>query len=176
MKINYREKEENKPLVIPLRNSQKTSTALASLRKWENVLKDESDEQIPDKQNNAHTIGNTSDASTIDQRVIKELLNDASGSNVDENDSKNNLKVLLVDKQTIENVKESNMEDYERIPITDFGKAALRGMGLTDNEIISTQNKGPELRPRGRKLINSYNLLLFLLLCFLYHCRNGLGG
>lgn len=35
------EKEEKKPLIIPLLNSQKTSTALASLRNLKTVLNDE---------------------------------------------------------------------------------------------------------------------------------------
>lgn len=131
------------------------------------MLKDESDAQIPGNQNNTHTTGNTFDAGTIDQRVIKELLNEANASNEDEDESKNNLKLPLVDEQTIDGAKESNIEDYERIPITDFGKAMLRGMGLTDKEIISTQNKGPELRPKGMKLTNSFELTLFLLIIYL---------
>lgn len=136
------------------------------------MLKDESDAQIPDNPNNTHTTGNASDATTIEQRVIKELLNEASASNEDNDESKNNLKLPLVDGKTIDGAKESKADDYERIPIADFGKAMLRGMGLTDNEIVSKNNKGPELRPKGTKLTNSYILALFtLLIC---HYRNGL--
>lgn len=34
------------------------------------------------------------------------------------------------------------MKDYESMPITDFGKAMLRGMGWEEGSLIGRTNKG----------------------------------
>lgn len=148
--FHYREKEKEAALVIPLLNSQKTSTALASLLNLQNVLHNEPNEtQTPNNQINSDSTASSAEPSTIEQRVIKELLNDATefkdGAGVPEN----NLKLPLTDGQTIDGAKESNIDDYERIPIAQFGMAMLRGMGVTDKDIVAAQNKEPELRPKG---------------------------
>lgn len=88
---------------------------------------------------------------TIEQQVIKELLNEAKNMD-DENDGKNGEKLTLptaADKLPLDGAKESTIDDYDEIPITQFGMAMLRGMGLKDEDIISKKNKEPELRPHG---------------------------
>lgn len=152
------EKEEEKPLVIPLLNSQRTSTALASLKNLKNVL--DGDEQNVAANGAQKSDTKTTESTepngelTIEQRVVKELLNEA--NNVDEeNDGLNGEKLSLpmaADKLTLDGAKESTMDDYDNIPITQFGMAMLRGMGLKDEEIISKKNKDIELRPKGMGL------------------------
>lgn len=146
-----------KPLVIPLLNSQKTSSALAVLKNLKNVLT--GDEEIDDanqkQQSNAGPADSANgDQLSLEQRVIKELLNEAQNIDAD-GENANNEKLslpLAADKLALEGAKESSIDDYERIPISQFGLAMLRGMGLKDDEIKAAQNKDPELRPKGMGL------------------------
>lgn len=87
--------------------------------------------------------------STIDQRVITELISEASELDKDSVVSDNILKLPIVAKQTINGATESKADDYNQVPIEQFGAALLRGMGLTDNQIISKDAKDPEIRPKG---------------------------
>jgi len=51
--------------------------------------------------------------------------------------------------------EKSTLEDYDRVPVSDFGLAMLRGMGWKAEEGIGLKNKRvvemrePEVRPRG---------------------------
>lgn len=125
---------------------------MASLRNLQNVLHNETDETQAN-QNKSTSVGSTAGPSTIEQRVINELLNDASEFKDGTGESENILKLPLTEGQQIDGAKESNADDYDRIPIAQFGMAMLRGMGLTDKEIIAAQNKEPELRPKGKILL-----------------------
>lgn len=152
------EKEEEKPLVIPLLNSQRTSTALASLKNLKNVL---DGDEPNDEANGAQKPDDKTKESiekngelTLEQRVVKELLNEAKDAD-GENDETNGEKLSLpmaADKLPLDGAKESTIDDYDSIPIAAFGMAMLRGMGLKDEEIISKKNKEIELRPKGMGL------------------------
>ncbi|XP_055324375.1 G-patch domain and KOW motifs-containing protein [Sitodiplosis mosellana] len=151
-------KEEEKPLVIPLLNGQRTSAALASLKNLKNVL--DGDEQNDDangaqKPDAKPTESSETDGQlTIEQRVVRELLNEAKNTDED-NDETNGAKLSLpmaADKLPLEGAKQSTMDDYDSIPIAHFGMAMLRGMGLKDEEIIANKNKEIELRPKGMGL------------------------
>lgn len=150
------EKEKEKPLVIPMMNSQKTSAALASLLVQQNVINGEEQnesEQNIGKKTSKKSVESSAPA-TIEQRVIKELLDEAKNSTentTDVTDEKLTLPIAT-DKLVIDGAKQSSVDDYERIPISQYGMAMLRGMGLNDDEIISKQNKDPELRPKGMGL------------------------
>lgn len=152
-----KEKEEEKLLVIPLKNSQKTSAALASLRNLKHVL---DGEEQNEEGNNATTSNNKAEKSnnengplTLDQRVIKELLNDGNeNENDDDSDAKKLTLHMAADRLPLDGAEQSTIDDYDQIPITQFGLAMLRGMGLKDEEIKSKQNKEPELRPKGMGL------------------------
>lgn len=146
------EKEEEKPLIIPLLNSQKTSSAIAALKNLKKVINGEEDEvndtnQKPQANENSAPL-------TLEQRVIKELMNEAKnaeGDDDDANDPKLSLP-LAADKLSLDGAKQSTLDDYENIPIAQFGLAMLRGMGLKDEEIKASQSKEPELRPKGMGL------------------------
>lgn len=153
------EKETEKALVIPCLNSQKTSTALASLLNLKSVLDGE-------EQNETASDAHKSDAKAIkteakdengqislEQRVINELLNEGKNAGEEDENALNKLTLpMAADKLPLDGAKESSLDDYDAIPISHFGFAMLRGMGLKDEDIVSAQNKDPELRPKGMGL------------------------
>lgn len=144
--------------MIPLLNSQKTSTALASLKNLQNVINGEDANGVEKAAVTTNTeVSNSKsliEPQTIEQRVISELLAEAKDDGEGNGESKEGtLSVLLTDdKAPLDGAKESTVDDYDRIPIVQFGLAMLRGMGLKDEEIISKQNKEIELRPKGMGL------------------------
>ena len=54
---------------------------------------------------------------------------------------------------------QSNADEYEEMPIAEFGKAMLRGMGWKDGTAIGKSNKGLDTE-----------LCTYVLLCILYRC------
>lgn len=152
------EKEKEKPLVIPLLNTQKTSTALASLKNLKSVLDGENvndnEQKIDEAKTTASSVVGKVESQTIEQRVVAELLAEAKNSDesVVESSGETIAVPLNTDKPSLNGAVESSLDDYDRIPITQFGLGMLRGMGLKDEEIISKQNKEPELRPKGMGL------------------------
>lgn len=131
---------------------------MASLKNLKSVLDEENeneDEQkIVDAKTTALCTENKIESQTIEQRVVAELL--AEAKNPDENVEKSNVETIAVplntDKLPLDGAIESSQDDYDRIPINQFGLGMLRGMGLKDEEIISKRNKEPELRPKGMGL------------------------
>lgn len=152
------EKVDEKPLVIPCLNSSRTSAALASLQNLKNVLDGDEPNDEANSKGKADTkpveSTETKEPMTIEERVVKELLNEAKNAD-EENDDTISTKLTLplaADKLPLDGAKQSSMDDYDNIPINQFGLAMLRGMGLKDEEIISKQNKELELRPKGMGL------------------------
>lgn len=90
----------------------------------------------------------------MEDRVVNELLAEArnDGTNTVA-DATNALSLPMnSDKLELDGAKESTAVDYEDIPISQFGMAMLRGMGLKDEEIKTKKSKEPELRPKGMGL------------------------
>lgn len=85
---------------------------------------------------------------------MAELLAESKSSdeNVEESNGGTIALPLNTDKLQLDGAVESSLDDYDRIPITQFGLGMLRGMGLKDEEIKSKRNKEPELRPKGMGL------------------------
>lgn len=81
---------------------------------------------------------------TLDQMAERELLQDAKK---EVEVQKLTLTVPLA-QPPLEGQKESTLDDYESVPIADFGMAMLRGMGWTPNSDKS-KYKQPVLRPKG---------------------------
>ncbi|XP_037817815.1 G-patch domain and KOW motifs-containing protein [Lucilia sericata] len=152
------EKPEELPLIIPLKESHKTSAALASLIKRRAVLLGEEEtEESTEKKYVTAPISNEG-PEDIEKRAARELLAD-----VQKNDaatSNNNLVLPVVKPEDLplDGAKESTLDDYDSIPIQDFGKAMLRGMGWS--EPPATKNKKgslpiddtPMVRPKGMGL------------------------
>ncbi|KAI8045542.1 splicing regulatory glutamine/lysine-rich protein 1 [Drosophila gunungcola] len=154
------EKVEAAPLVIEMQGSQKTSSALASLMKRRAVLLGE-EEPDPEEVTQAAqsiaevTAGGT--AESLEQRAARELLA-ASESNGAEglDGQKLVLPAVKADELPLDGAKEATLDDYDNIPIQQFGLAMLRGMGWVDPP---PKKKGsvpiddaPFLRPKGMGL------------------------
>lgn len=93
---------------------------------------------------------------TLEQQAARELIEDLQNKLV-----KSEVKVFEVpinaDELPLEGAKESSLDDYDRVPIGDFGKAMLRGMGWKEEEkkkegSLKEELDGPILRPKGMGL------------------------
>ncbi|XP_053611581.1 G-patch domain and KOW motifs-containing protein-like [Plodia interpunctella] len=82
---------------------------------------------------------------TLDQMAVRELLQEAKKEKKLESVE---LTVPVPAKPIMDGEKESSLEDYEAVPIQDFGMAMLRGMGWQPNKDQS-KYKQPQLRPKG---------------------------
>lgn len=152
--MNFSEKpKEPDLLVIPLKSSQKTSAALASLRNLQTTLNGDDEALAEESNKNGTSQPPITGAATLEQRVVSELIAEARNEGVDNEEDANTLTLpLKKDEPTLDGAKESSLDDYESIPIARFGMAMLRGMGLKDEEIRAKNAKEPELRPRGMGL------------------------
>ncbi|EDW15691.1 G-patch domain and KOW motifs-containing protein isoform X1 [Drosophila mojavensis] len=154
------EKQEVAPLVIQMPTIQKTSTALASLMKRRAVLMGEEDvdpeESTAEPQSIAEVTAN-SDGASLEQRAARELL---AAANVNGNDIIDNEKLVLpalkADELPLNGAKEATLDDYDSIPIQQFGLAMLRGMGWVDpppkKKGAAPVDEAPFLRPKGMGL------------------------
>lgn len=156
------EKQEVAPLIIQMASNQKTSTALASLMKRRAVLLGEDDpepeETAAEPQSIAEVTGNN-DSINLEQRAARELLAaaQANGNEILEGE-KLVLPALKADELPLDGAKESTIDDYDSIPIQQFGLAMLRGMGWVDpppvakKKGIALVDDAPFMRPKGMGL------------------------
>lgn len=164
--INFRKNaddEKEKKLIIPMTNDQKT-TPLAKLlaqKKLKNMvgIKREAEGGIEaeNDENSVSTdviIKKEPIDESLEQQAARELLEDLLSKDV-----KAETKIFEVpinpDELPLEGAKESSMDDYERVPISDFGKAMLRGMGWKEEEVKEdkkTLMDAPVQRPKGMGL------------------------
>lgn len=88
---------------------------------------------------------------TIEQKAAREII-----ENLKKDNSKDETKVFTLpikpDDLVLDGAKESSMDDYENIPIADYGLAMLRGMGWKDESKKDAKLKTPALRPKGMGL------------------------
>ncbi|KAH8414100.1 hypothetical protein KR222_006867 [Zaprionus bogoriensis] len=150
------EKQEAAPLVIQMPSNQKTSTALASLMKRRAVLLGEDEPDPEETTAEPQSIAEVTD--NLEQRAARELLA-AARANGDEavQGEKLVLPALKADELPLDGAKEATMDDYESIPIQQFGLAMLRGMGWVDPPPVSKKkgalvDEAPFLRPKGMGL------------------------
>ncbi|XP_028899572.1 splicing regulatory glutamine/lysine-rich protein 1 [Zeugodacus cucurbitae] len=150
------EKKEDAPMIIPLKGSTKTSSALASLMKRRAVLLGEVDEpptkEQPSEINNGSNRNNVNE--TLEERAARELLASVQSDGNEFIDQNLVLPALKADELPLDGAKQSTIDDYDNVPIEQFGKAMLRGMGWTE----PIQKKGepvdemPFVRPKGMGL------------------------
>lgn len=151
--------EVEKKLVIPMTNDQKT-TPLSKLledRKRRAKKVEPKNEGDPEKKIKLEPVEIKQEPieETLEQQAARELIEDLRQQEV-----KTEVKVFEVpinpDELPLEGAKESSLDDYDRVPIGDFGKALLRGMGWKDEDNKADSKKavldGPILRPKGMGL------------------------
>nr|CAH7735414.1 unnamed protein product [Callosobruchus chinensis] len=140
----------HEPLIIPIKEDQKgivdrIKQARAQQSNKAN-LKSQELEDIPDTE------------LTLDELAARELLNDAKKRLELHNDPEGKVLVLAANTKNIESVEgepEPTLEDYENIPISDYGLAMLRGMGWKEGMGIGKKAvkinvaKPPDVRPKG---------------------------
>ncbi|CRK94160.1 CLUMA_CG007679, isoform A, partial [Clunio marinus] len=141
--------DQEKKLVIPMTNDQKTTPLskliAAKTQKLSNLVKSEETNGIQIKQEPIDE--------TLEQQAARELIEDLQKKVV-----KTEVKVFEVpmnaDELPLEGAIQSSLDDYDRVPIGDFGKAMLRGMGWKDDEKAEDKKllEAPVLRPKGMGL------------------------
>jgi hypothetical protein len=140
---NAREKTDEL-LIIPIQGS--SNKLLDQIKKaTEKRIKTEADEEkeVPDS------------ALSLDELAARELIREAKNRGIVKNETKVFSLPLTGDKFVAEGAEESSLEDYDSVPISDYGMAMLRGMNWKEGMPIGkrpsarTVPKVPELRPKG---------------------------
>ncbi|XP_058058520.1 G-patch domain and KOW motifs-containing protein [Anopheles bellator] len=178
IKIIGKTEKEPAPLVIPLREQDKTTIPdrLAKvlgikqeIHKLNNgqqlsVSTDdtngESKNEInvklePPEEREVNVVHEPPKTETLEQRATREILEDIQQSNVNSEQSSNFVVPLLPEDLPLDGARESSMDDYESVPIAKFGLAMLRGMGWKDPDPKKVDPKaagpdlGPAMRPKG---------------------------
>uniref|UniRef100_A0A6M2DTQ5 Putative g-patch domain protein n=1 Tax=Xenopsylla cheopis TaxID=163159 RepID=A0A6M2DTQ5_XENCH len=143
-------KLEKGPLVIPMKENKKPLSNLLRIIKEETgeISGDvpSIEEKVKNKVENVESQGDSLEAIAA-KEIIKDL-------NKSETKEVKVFEVPLAKDIPLEGEKESTLDDYENIPIGDFGLAMLRGMGWQDGQGIGKSNSQikvaiPELRPKG---------------------------
>lgn len=154
------EDEAAKRLVIPMTNDQK-STPLSKLIEERlriannRKIKSERVKKEPEIKQEPLDIKTEPLEETLEQQAARELIEDLQ-SKVEIDDTKVFEVPINPDDLPLEGAAESTMDDYENVPIKDFGMAMLRGMGFKDEDKKDDSKKPdldmPIMRPRGMGL------------------------
>ena len=157
--------EKKTPLVIPLietnnwRNQRlKKDTNPVSEEK---TVETKSDNKISEKLDGDKSQEAVQSLS-IDDLARKELLEEAADSSgVKSKESSSRVIPIFVANRVPEGFEEDGnfnvlnraenptLDDYERVPVTEFGMALLRGMGFKEEEAKTSAPVEPKIRPKG---------------------------
>ncbi|XP_060529653.1 G-patch domain and KOW motifs-containing protein-like [Cylas formicarius] len=133
----------HEPLVIPIKGTRNNIIHQLSEKK-KNVVSQQEDKGV------------TSEL-TEDELAARELVNDAK-KRLLQNDSSGDKGLelpLKENRESFEGEAESTLNDYEMIPISEYGMAMLRGMGWKEGKPIGKNTSKPsatnipEVRPKG---------------------------
>lgn len=152
--LNGEEKEKELP-IIPLRNGNILRDNMIE------ALKARKDKRkpIPDSTDNIKTEDSKDGAETkpltLDELAAKEILEDL--NKVNENEELHETLTIPQVEAVKVSEKESTIEDYDTMPVNQFGLAVLRGMGWKPDKGIGKNAKivepiNPVLRPKGMGL------------------------
>ncbi|CAG4935443.1 unnamed protein product [Colias eurytheme] len=139
--VGGEEVKDEAPLVIPM----KPNTMITAERLRQIAEKVENFEEQPVKEENNAIPEVKHENETLEQMAARELLEEAQKKTVVDVST---LVVPVPAQPVLEGQKESTLDDYESVPIQDFGLAMLRGMGWAPGKDQS-KYKLPELRPKG---------------------------
>ncbi|XP_050457565.1 G-patch domain and KOW motifs-containing protein [Cataglyphis hispanica] len=161
IKVIGKEEEKKEPLVIPLLKSKtwhdriinKINADIFTQKKISKNDVSNIQEAVSDMQ--IKTISNDKNESILDEQAAKEIIEDL--KSIEEKDKLSDLSLPLIKGQNLNGAEESMLDDYEKVPIEDFGTAMLRGMGWKSGEGIGKNPKlvttiVPEVRPFGMGL------------------------
>lgn len=151
--------ESKEPLVIPMLGPRKSSTLLPNGKSIAEIAEDFSDvgSDKPKQEIKQEIPDDNMPADSLEAMAAREILKE--GADALQERPESTLESLPasdnVDSEKLK--KESTLEDYENIPVTQFGLAMLRGMGWKPDEGIGKNSKlvpvaAPVLRPKGMGL------------------------
>ncbi|KAL1456691.1 hypothetical protein WDU94_001399 [Cyamophila willieti] len=146
--------EEIKELVIPLKQSNVRTINIKKEPELLKIIKEET-EGDSNGTSGADTTANIKvkveldEKETLDTQARREILADLGKTGESENETKV-FSLPLTTNAPKEGEKESTLDDYENIPIQEFGLAMLRGMGWKPDP-NKNKNKPTDivLRPKG---------------------------
>uniref|UniRef100_A0A1A9VPD1 G-patch_2 domain-containing protein n=1 Tax=Glossina austeni TaxID=7395 RepID=A0A1A9VPD1_GLOAU len=150
-------KQKEAPLIIPVKGNETTTKALASLKRRRAVLlgEQDSEDRINDDINNSLNHENH-DKETLEQRAARELLQAVQGNDFQNIASNLVLPIVKPEELPLDGAKVSTLDDYESVPIQEFGKAMLRGMGWVEPfKLVVNKSLSEEIqrvRPKGMGL------------------------
>lgn len=131
--VHRQEEKVEAPLTIPMKSNTKTSAALAAIQALKDTIEgreDPDDDTVPPKE----TVINPLAAKTLDEQATLEILKSLQ-SHSDDNEPVGTLTLPLKPEELpLNGAKEPTIDDYDRIPIEQYGLAMLRGMGWTDDK------------------------------------------
>uniref|UniRef100_A0A1B0FJU3 Spp2/MOS2 G-patch domain-containing protein n=1 Tax=Glossina morsitans morsitans TaxID=37546 RepID=A0A1B0FJU3_GLOMM len=150
-------KQKEAPLIIPVKGNEITTKALASLKRRRAVLlgEQDSEDRINGDINNSLNHENH-DKETLEQRAARELLQAVQGNDFQNIASNLVLPIVKPEELPLDGAKVSTLDDYESVPIQEFGKAMLRGMGWVEPlKLVVNKSLSEEIqrvRPKGMGL------------------------
>lgn len=153
LKLVKDDERQKEVLVIPVKeNSTKKIADYVAKQKFTNKI-----------ESCTENVEISNDKLTLEQLAIKELLKEPNEI-VNSKDSLANIPLSNLS----EGEKESTLDDYENVPIEEYGMAMLRGMGWSVGSGIGKQGKVtqlivPTLRPKGMGLgVNPHDISKFV--------------
>ncbi|KAK5644980.1 hypothetical protein RI129_006280 [Pyrocoelia pectoralis] len=143
IKIKDAQKKEKGPLIIPM-----VQSTVNILDRRKDLKSDSVQENFNEKPESELT---------VDELAARELIREAQNSFSPKSNKVFVLPNVTANVIEIDGKEEPTLEDYESVPIGDYGLAMLRGMGWTEGLGIGKNNKKikmvePPLRPKGMGL------------------------
>ncbi|XP_066245821.1 G-patch domain and KOW motifs-containing protein [Euwallacea similis] len=147
IKVKDAVEEVKKPLIIPLKDNKKNLLdRIHEFKKQTQAQESATEDTRPDSE------------LTPDELVARQLIREAKQrltSDISSDNTKITFLPLNKDTHSLQGEKEPTLEDYDSVPISDYGMAILRGMGWREgmpigkNTTKSAAINVPELRPKG---------------------------
>lgn len=142
-------------LVIPLSSDQKSTPLSRLIEKRSQIERrlnrNQNVPEIEDKKE--ESTANEKREETLEQRAAREILESLKARENEKDEQKVFTLPLKADELPLDGAQEPTLDDYDKVPIGDFGKAMLRGMGWKDeDEKKSDKTDYPVQRPKGMGL------------------------
>ncbi|RZB40734.1 peptidyl-prolyl cis-trans isomerase H, partial [Asbolus verrucosus] len=135
IKIKDAVEEVKKPLIIPIKDSSKNLLDRVKEAKEKRIKAEiKKEEPVPDS------------CLSIDELAARELIREAKNRDSIKTETKVFSLPLNEDKFIAEGEEEPSLDDYESVPISDYGMAMLRGMGWKEGMPIVCDKDGKELQ------------------------------